>query len=117
MNRKIGALIYMFLMTLFVYFIKRIGNINFGKDDGVVLIFICTTLISGLLFFTIEKSPYRYFLGIVIGISSYILIYSLYYVVFVVFFKKENGINIPVTVDMLLSHFCVYLFCLYRLKK
>ena len=105
---------------LCVFIIDRVTSnlylFSFGKDNGVIAKILFTCLSSELLFLFICKSVLRYFIGLLLGILSFILVYACYYIFFVVMMAKPNGLAVPLLLHLSFAFLFIYIFSILTLK-
>ena len=98
-------------VLLINYLIVHFPSLYFGKDDGEVAMILFTWLSSWILFFVIEKSFVRLFVGIVVGIFSYLAIFLFYFI------SHNNAFYTSAMGDNVIAFSLIFLYALYRIKK
>jgi hypothetical protein len=103
-----------FCIVVIKYLVTRNASLHFGKDDGEVAEILFTWLASWILFFVIEKTYKRFFIGLIIGFLIYVVIFLFYYLIAVC---NLNILIPPFYADNTIAFLFVFLFGCYRLRK
>lgn len=104
-----------FWVLIINYLISNYSSLYFGKDDGLVAMILLTWLASWIMFLFIEKTFLKYFIGLIVGICSCLIIYVSYYLLVAV--RIVEDFSIPLIGDNIIEFGLIFLFGLYRMRK
>jgi len=111
----LSALYCVFWVLIINYLISNYPSLYFGKDGGLVTMTLLTWLASCVMFLFIEKTFFKYFIGLIVGICSCLITYISYYLLAAGGIVEE--FSIPLIGDNIIEFTFIFLFGLYRIKK
>lgn len=94
------------------YLITHFPTLHFGKDNGMVMMIVLTCMAAMVLFFFIERSVLKYFLGFIVGVISNVTVYLL-----ILIFNQANTVALPLIADNSIAFILIAMFAISRYKK